>query len=415
MCMNTYFIGIGGVGIGPLAQIAADAGYNVSGSDPEKGPITESLERQGIPISHQQDGSFLRACHQEKPIDWVICSSAIDENNPELQAVRELGIKYSKRDEFLAHILEKTSIQLIAIAGTHGKTTTTSMMIWALQQLKVPISYSVGTTLSFAPSGAYSPESRYFIYECDEYDRNFLHFSPELSLITSIDYDHPDTYPTQQSYLDAFEQFGQQSRQIIAWRDQHSELFAKHPDSWILGDTLEFSLAGAHNRRNATLVQKALEKLGVAGDAKSALNSYPGSHRRFEKLADNLYSDYAHHPTEIAATLQLAREISDRVVAVYHPHQNIRQHELLGKYTDQFELAEKVYWLPTYLSREDPDLPVLAPEQLFASLTNKQNVTAAGLNDDLWKEIQEAREDGALVLLMGAGSVDLWAREILKA
>ena len=129
-----------------------------------------------------------------------------------------------------------------------------------------------------------------------------------------------------------------------------------------------------------------------------------------KKLADNLYSDYGHHPTEIAATMQMARELSDHVTLVYQPHQNIRQHEIRDQYYDQFELAEEIYWLPTYLSREDPNLVILTPNELIENITNKNNIHITDFNDDLWNNIQNARAKGNLVLLMGAGRLDGWAR-----
>jgi UDP-N-acetylmuramate--alanine ligase len=342
-----------------------------------------------------------------------VYTAARPHDQPELVKARELGIKTAKRDELLAHIIAEKNLKLIAVAGTHGKTTTTGMLVWTLEQLGVPVSYSVGTTLSFGPSGKFDPASEYFVYECDEFDRNFLHFQPYLSLITSIDYDHTDTYATEQEYLDAFEQFGHQSEQLITWQQEHSELFTPHPDAWILQESIAVKLAGEHNRRNGTLVLKAIEKLGLSGNAQAALESFPGTDRRFEKLADNLYTDYGHHPAEIAATLQMARELSDHVVLVYQPHQNVRQNELKDQYINQFELAEEVYWLPTYLSREDPNLAILTPEDLMQNISNRDAVQAADLNDDLWTIIQNVRNEGKLVLCMGAGSIDGWVRSQL--
>ena len=144
------------------------------------------------------------------------------------------------------------------------------------------------------------------------------------------------------------------------------------------------------------------------------LEQFPGTGRRFEKLADNLYSDYGDHPIEIAATLQLARELSDHVVLVYQPHQNVRQHEIRHQYADCMELAEEIYWLPTYLTREDPALPVLTPQQLTEQLTNRHVVHYADLDADLWCAIQTARHQGKLVLGMGAGTIDGWLRRQLK-
>lgn len=415
--MNIYFSGIGGVGIGPLAEIAHDAGYQVQGSDQHASLMTRELEKRGVLISLEQDGSFLEERHIARPIDWLVHTAALPEDHPELVRARHLGIHTAKRDELLAHIIADKQLKLIAVAGTHGKTTTTGMMVWALQQLGVPVSYSIGTTVSFGPSGKFDPESRYFVYECDEFDRNFLHFQPHLSLITSIDYDHPDTYPTAADYQSAFRQFIAQSAHTILWQNDADFIKSQDANTWCLqsDEVTSLALAGEHNRRNATLVLKALEHLGVSqrADACRALETFPGTNRRFEKLADNLYSDYGHHPVEIAATLQMAREVSDHVTLVYQPHQNIRQHEIREQYTDQFELADEVYWLPTYLSREDPNLAILTPAELTANLTNPDSVHIADLNDDLWVAIEKARQEGKLVLCMGAGSIDSWLRERL--
>lgn len=417
--MNIYFSGIGGVGIGPLAQIAADMGHAVTGSDLTPGLITQELSSQGIPFSIGQDGSYLQQCHESSPIDWFVYTAALPPTHPELVLAERLGIKTAKRDELLAVLIKQKGLSLIAVSGSHGKTTTTGMLVWALQQLGESVSYSIGTTVSFGPSGAYIQGSRFFVYECDEFDRNFLHFYPTLSLVTSIDYDHPDTYPTKADYSQAFRQFISQSDHTILWSgDAKSINLVPSASEWLLqeSEALDVRIAGAHNRRNATLVAKAIEYLNISSDSaqtRRAIESFPGTDRRFEKLADNLFSDYGHHPSEISATLQMARELSDDVVLVYQPHQNRRQHEIKNDYTDQFEAASQTYWLPTYLSREDPTLPILLPIELTAHLTNKESITLSELDDTLWSEIESARARGALVLCMGAGSIDGWVRQRL--
>lgn len=411
--MNIYFSGIGGVGIGPLAEIAADAGYIVSGSDLTESLVTRELSSRGIEVSIGQDGSFLQSRHEKQPIDWFVYTSALPDDHPELKLARTLGIHTAKRDELLAKIISDKGLKLLAVAGTHGKTTTTGMLIWTMRRLNIPISYSIGTTISFGPSGKYDKASEYFIYECDEFDRNFLHFHPYIALITAIDYDHSDTFPTKKDYLDAFHDFAEQSDQVITWRDQHGEIFDGLYQVSSLNDTdiNESNLHGLHNRRNATLVQTTLKRLGITEDTGQILDQFPGTDRRFEKLADNLYSDYGHHPVEIASTLALAREISDHVVLVYQPHQNVRQHEIKDDYTNQFELADEIYWLPTYLSREDNSLPTLSPEDLINGITNKDSIHIADMNDELWDNIQSARDAGKLVLAMGAGTIDGWLRK----
>ncbi len=414
--MNIYFAGIGGVGIGPLAQIARDAGHAVMGSDLNESLITQQLQSQGIALTIGHDTApFLAACHKETPIDWFVYTAALPTTHPELVLAQQLGIKTGKRDVFLAEFITHHKLTLLAVAGTHGKTTTTGMAIWALKELGVPVSYSVGSTLTFGPSGAYDPQSTLFIYECDEFDRNFLNFTPDISLITSIDYDHPDTYPTPEAYQAAFRDYIQASKQTIAW--QHDLAAINQPvtpaiTALAATDVLPIALTGLHNRQNATLVAQALHALGFHDDAQNqaVLETFPGTDRRFEKIAPNLYSDYGHHPTEIQATLQLARELSQKIVLVYQPHQNVRQHEIQHLYTDAiFNDAQEIYWLPTYLSREDPTQEILRPQQLTSQLKTT-SAHLADLDATLWDTIQHYRSSGYLVLCMGAGSIDGWLR-----
>jgi UDP-N-acetylmuramate--L-alanine ligase len=410
--MRIYFSGIGGVAIGPLSRIALGAGYEVCGSDKSPSLITDELVAAGISVSFDQSGAFLQAEHDKDPFDWLIYTAALPEDHPELVLARKLGIKTSKRDELLAQIIADKNLKLIAIAGTHGKTTTTSMLVWAMKQLQIPVSYSVGSTLSFAPSGEFDENSEFFVYECDEFDRNFLHFSPEISLITSVDYDHPDTYPTKESYLSAFREFGEKSQKVIAWQENATVFDEKNLFTMREIDQ-NITLPGMHNRKNATLVIEAIKSMDVPAEQFAiyqAINSFPGSGRRFEKLADNLYSDYGHHPIEISATLQMARELSDQVVLVYQPHQNVRQHEIIDQYTaDIFHDADEVYWLPTYLTRENPDLPILTPQQLAKNI-DPEKLYFAEMDDDLWHAITMAQATGKLVLCMGAGTIDGWLR-----
>jgi len=408
-----FFSGIGGVGIGPLAEIALDAGYSIVGSDISDSLMTDHLKKRGAMMSiGTQDGSYLFDMNQKDKIDLFVYTSALPSNHPELIKARELGIKTVKRDELLADIIKQKNLKLIAIAGTHGKTTTTAMTIWTFKQLGIPVSYSVGSTISAGPSGSYDKNSEYFVYECDEFDKNFLQFEPYLSLITSIDYDHPDTYPDEKSYLDSFGQFISKSKSIIAWKNQHGELYNDIPNAVLLKDSdiIDIKLAGLHNRKNATLVLKGLGQLGVEGDLKTSIESFPGVDRRFEKIADGIYSDYAHHPAEIHATLQMASELSDKIVVVYQPHQNLRQHYIKESYTNQFEQADTVYWLPTHLSREDLSLAMVSFEEMTANITNKNAIFKAELDDELLDKIKKAVSDGKIVVCMGAGSIDAWIR-----
>jgi UDP-N-acetylmuramate--alanine ligase len=420
--MRIFFSGLGGVGIGPLARIAKKAGYDALGSDQAPSPMVRQLTDEGIACAiGPQDGSFLRDEHTRNPIAYLVYTAALPADHPELVTARELGIMCLKRDGLLARIIAEKKLSMIAVAGTHGKTTTSGILVWAMKQLGIPVSYAVGTTLSFGPSGEYDADSRLFVYECDEYDRNFLHYTPELSIITSIDYDHPDTYPTLQDYQQAFNAFLDQSDATIMWHKDYDSLGQPRVSSDLVvleaATSLDhIHLPGVHLRQNAFVVERALMRLFPDlpyHSVTSAINSFPGTDRRMERLADNIYSDYGHHPAEIRATLQAASEVSDHVVLVYQPHQNVRQHLIQSEYTAEvFAKADSVYWLPTYLSREDATLDILTPQQL-STLLPTEHVHYADLNDALWQQIESHRSQGHLVLCMGAGSIDAWVRSHL--
>ena len=429
--MKIYISGISGTGMGPLALMAKNAGFEVVGSDLAAGAIYDELKKNDINVKiGPQDGEFLQS--QIDSIDWFVYTSALPADHPELVMAKNAGLKCTKRDELTAFLVEKLGLKVVAVAGTHGKTTTTSMIVWAALKLDLPVAYIVGTTLGFAPSGAYHPGDKYFIYEADEYDRNFLKYHPWLSIIPFVSYDHPDIYPTQEDYLAAFAQFEKQSEHVIKKTPNgivelengeetfHSEMF--EPD--------DFSLAGEARRIDATLAAEVayrmemteLESEGIiasyhVGGIVDILNEFPGAGRRFERIADGAYTDYAHHPEEIAATVEMAveeaklRGLGD-VVVIYQPHQNTRQHEVLHGYRDAFAGAKKVFWLPTYLTRENPDLKVLTPEDLISELADPSIAEPAEMNDELAERIREYQESGDLVLLMSAGPADAWFRKI---
>ena len=383
--------------MGPLALFAKGAGLEVVGSDLSKGAIYDELVRAGIPVFiGAQDGEFLK--ENLEGLDWFVYTSALPDDHPELVAAREAGVKVTKRDDFTAFLVRELGLKMVAVAGTHGKTTTTAMIIWASLKLGLPVSYVVGTTLGFATSGAYHAGDQYFVYEADEYDRNFLKYEPWLAVITCVSYDHPDIYPTREDYAAAFSQFEAQSRKVI-----------------LEGALDEFRLAGAARREDAGKALAAILEMAPEVDRAEVvkvLNEFPGVGRRFERLSDGIYSDYAHHPEEIAATVEVAREQAridglNGVVVVYQPHQNTRQHEVYQGYLHAFDGAAKVFWLPTYLTRENPELPVLSPEELFAGI---EVAEAAEISDELFREILEWRDKGYLVILMTAGPADGWLR-----
>lgn len=412
--MKIYVSGIGGVAMGPLAFIARDIGHQVIGSDAtDHGNVVPHMQENGFTVHIGQDGSQIREEHERSPIDWFVHTSGLPKDHPELRYAHEVGMKVSKRDAFLNEFMTEMELEMIAIAGTHGKTNTTAMVAWCLQQAGIPVSYSIGAQLPNGPFGKYEKGSRYFVYEADEFDRNFLQYKPAISIVTNIDYDHPDTYADQADYDMAYAQFIQQSQRVYVYSDafnapvEHVHSLEKDEDE------SSTTIPGKYIRQNARLV---LEMLAREFDvpmieAVDSINNFPGTSRRMEQLVEGLYSDYAHHPSEIVATIETGIEIADEVVVVYQPHQNIRQHEILDSYTDCFEGANHVYWLPTYLSREDPSLDVLSPDALIVHLTNKEAVTVSEMNDALKVAIQKHLASGAIVIAMTAGNLDAWLRE----
>lgn len=402
--MNIYISGISGTGMGPLALMAKQAGFTVWGSDLAKGAIYDELINAGIEVCiGEQDGEFLRE-KLNNGVDWFVYTSALPENHSELILAREVGIKCTKRDDFTAFLVSELGLKMVAVAGTHGKTTTTAMIVWAALKLGLSVAYIVGTTLGFAASGAYKPGDKYFVYEADEYDRNFLKYHPWLAVIPAVSYDHPDIYSTREDYEAAFLQFKMQSEKVV----EKSSF-----------DENEFKLAGEVRRKDAALAAEAILAMTPEikrGEIVEILSKFPGVGRRFEKISDGVYTDYAHHPEEIAATMGIVKDEKrlhgkKGIVAIYQPHQNTRQHEVRDGYFDAFLGADKVYWLPTYLTRENPDLPVLSPEELIDGLANKDVAEAAELDDGLAEKLRKYVADGYLVILMTAGPADGWLRE----
>lgn len=419
--------------MGPLALMAKAAGMEVCGSDLARGAIYDELVKAGIEVRiGEQDGEFLRE-KLEEGVDWFVHTSALPEGHAELKLARESGIKCTKRDDFTAYLVEKLGLKMVAVAGTHGKTTTTSMIVWAALKLELPVSYIVGTTLGFAPSGAYHKGDKYFIYEADEYDRNFLKYHPWLAVIPAVSYDHPDIYPTKKDYEEAFRQFRKQSEIVIEYRDgKITERATVDEDDFervSIYKPENFSLAGEARRIDAALAANVVFRMqqndfadkGMIVDYNASvvieiLNEFPGVGRRFERLAEGIYSDYAHHPEEIVATVNVALEEcklrgKNGVVVLYQPHQNVRQHRVRDGYHDAFVGVDKVYWLPTYLTREDANLAVIKPEEFIAGLDNAEVAEAAELNEELVKKIKEHLDANELVILMTAGPADSWLRK----
>jgi UDP-N-acetylmuramate--alanine ligase len=421
--MHVFFSGIGGSGMSSLAHLALDAQFEVSGSDVYVNDNIRSLQARGATILQEQSYERLSQWHSHIPIYWLVYSSALSSDHPELRFARENELKISKREGLIQFLLQAHQQKLIAVAGTHGKTTTTAMLSWLCRQTETPVSYLIGSRPAWSRSGYFTEDSEYFILEADEYDRHFLNYQPELSLLTSIGYDHPDIYPTREEYYQAFREFLHKSQKVVAFREDLDTLqftnWQELAKVWQLrrhwkghsADYSIFHLPGQHNRQNAALVRKAGELMGFEeAQIPSILSDFPGTHRRLEKLQPGLYSDYAHHPTEIKATLQAAQEWAESVIVVYQPHQNARQKLVAEEYPKAFSGAHKVYWLPTFEARESHER-IISAKELSKGLREYTILEIADLDEYLWQQVQKHIKAGEMVIVMGAGSIDQWFRE----
>lgn len=429
--MHIFFSGIGGSGIGPLARLAKQAGYEVSGSDKQESAATQQLQKEGITLHIGQTEEAIAKLHKKHPIDWFVFSSAVTRENlyhPELIFAKRNHIKHSMRDELLNQIITDKKLRLIGIAGTHGKSTTTAMVVWLFYCLKIAVGHSVGAKLPFAPAGELPSNATYFVYECDEFDYNFLAFHPYLAGITGVGWDHHEIFPTKESYLKAYRDFISQSQHTFIWKDDAAQLKLKNSEALTVlrqndpAIDATIALAGEHNRQDAW---QAVHLVHAATGAPIAalvdhINEFPGLRQRMERLRPGLYTNYAHTPEKIKAGLNTALELADHqdVVIIYEPLTNRRQHHIKDTYKDTFKGAKKVHWVRTYLAREDPNLKLLTPAELITYLDNPHIASPAEVDASLLKTIKQHLADGDMVVAMGAsgaGSLDEWLRQHVDA
>jgi len=430
--MHIYFSGIGGTGIGPLALVAKQAGYTVSGSDKQDSQYIQYLKKHGITDVHIGQGrEAIAKAHDKEPIDWFVYTSALpleNPNAPELVFCREQDIKTSKRDELLNQIIQDKKLKLVAIAGTHGKSTTTAMVIWLFKQLGVPIGYNVGAKISFGDIGEYADGAEYFVYECDEFDRNFLAFEPHLSIIAGVSWDHHEIYPTREDYQDAFREFIEQSAHTHIWQQDAIYLELQPSDTVMVLDEQHphiqnVTLKGEYTRLDAWQAIQAVHSLTHTPieDLLAHMNKFPGLQRRMEEIIPNLYSDYAHTPEKIRGAMSIALEMAQankqNLIVIYEPLTNRRQHFMMNDYKDCFDGAEQVYWIPSYLAREDPNQRIIPPQELIMRLSNPTIAVPADMDSGLKRTIQSHLHKGDMVVAMtggGGNSLDEWLRTEFK-
>jgi len=376
---HVHLIGIGGSGLSAIARILLERGYEVSGSDRTLSPLAMELAKIGVRIFAGH------AAEQVAGADLVVRSSAIPDQNPEVVEAGRLGIPVMKRQEFLEMLLQ--GLVCIAVAGTHGKTTTTAMIAWMLTALEKEPSFMIGGVSANLGVNAHAGQGTTFVIEADEYDGMFLGLQPQIAVITNIEHDHPDCYPTPESYSEAFLQFTRKLKPggllIVSAEDPGiSELRKVIPTGTRIktyslegleirasetgaletrvGEVhLSLQVPGIHNLRNALAALEVAAELGLPlQQAADALGVFRGTGRRFELRGEQggvtVIDDYAHHPTEIRATLAAARlrYPGRRIWAVWQPHTFSRTRLLFQEFAEAFAYADFVLVTDIYAARE---------------------------------------------------------------
>ena len=462
--LRVHLIGIGGAGLSAIAHVLLEQGVRVSGSDRQENERTRRLAASGATIFEgQETAATLTGLPARERPDVVLISSAVNEANQERQAAQRLGIPIVKRETFLPPFLGGRDV--IAVSGTHGKSTTTAMIVQTLHANGCDAGYIIGADLSSTAAkcaadavgggrtgygNAHAGTARTFVIEADEYDRMFHGLTPMVAVITNVEWDHPDCYPTPTSFVDAFRQFVAQVRAegcVIACGDDpgaealRRERATVDGPAWLtyglndgcdvqaVGETvgesggfaaavqngekslgrLQLQAPGIHNLRNALAALTVARRCGVPmAQILASLHQYTGIGRRFElkgtRRGVTVIDDYAHHPTEVRATLAAARNRfgERRIWAVFQPHTFSRTCAMLHDIARSFANADAVLVTNIYAARESGDGAMAAAEVADASA--HPSIRHSGDVEDTSALLHAEVNPGDVVLTLGAGT-----------
>ena len=445
---RVHFIGIGGAGMSAIAKVLVERGIPVSGSDLKRSRAATALAAMGATVQVGHDGANVEGA------GVVVASSAIRESNPELVAARAAGIEVLSRGEALASLLSDR--RSIIVAGTHGKTTTTSMIVSVLRAADLDPTYLVGGGLNDSGTNARSGAGELAVAEADESDGSFLLLQPAVSVVTNVEMDHMDHWASLEELRAAFRSFleatdadgaivvpmqdealledarsvgapittfgpgGDVSSSEVKLDRGRSAFSLRHGDREI---EVSLQVPGAHNVSNALAAAAACLAVGVELDmVASGLGRYSGVERRFHVKGQiagvTIIDDYAHHPTEVRATLAAARSGGwNRVVAVFQPHRYSRTAAFAGAFGDAFADADRVILTDVYGAGEEP-VPGVSGKLIsdaVCSVLPGRPVAYLPHRDELVAYLRAALRSGDAVLTMGAGDVTALGDELLQS
>ncbi|MHC5260783.1 UDP-N-acetylmuramate--L-alanine ligase [Streptomyces sp. UC4497] len=448
-----HFIGIGGAGMSGIAKILAQRGAQVAGSDARESATAQALRELGVTVHIGHD-----AAHLAPDATCVVVSSAIREDNPELARAKELGVPVVHRSDALASLMD--GLRPIAVAGTHGKTTTTSMLAVSLKSLGLQPSYAIGGDLDVPGSNADHGEGEIFVAEADESDRSFHKYKPEVAIILNVELDHHANYASMDEIYESFETFTGKitpggtlviaadqagaaeltrrvrdttSLKVVTYGESEGADIRIHKitprglasEVTVLMDgkllTFTVSVPGRHYAQNAVAALAAGVAMGIpARNLASALKSYTGVKRRLQLKGEvngvQVIDSYAHHPTEMTADLEAMRAAAadSRLLVLFQPHLFSRTQELGKEMGQALGLADSSVVLDIYPAREDPIPGITSALIIDAAREAGADVQAAADKDAAVAAVAGMAKPGDLVLTMGAGDVTELGPRILE-
>lgn len=436
---HIHFIGIGGISMSGIAQIMLQNGYKVTGSDRSESTITNKLSSLGaaVYIGHREENI--------SGAELVVYTAAVHGDNPEIIASKKQGVRLIDRAEMLGAIM-KTYKNCVGVAGTHGKTTTTSMLAHALINSELDPTISIGGELDLIGGNIRTGSKEYFVTEACEYTNSFLKFFPTVSLITNIEEDHLDFFKDLDDIINSFRSYALLTKDTgvtIAWgEDENIQKALKNSGCRVIyygiGDfeysaeniiyvdgypqfdcfergeklcNIKLNVPGEHNVQNALATIAVCRTLGADIEkAVKGIESFKGTHRRFEQKGycngAVVIDDYAHHPTEIKATLNAASSMPHgRIICIFEPHTYTRTKTLWNEFLEAFDKADEIILSDIYAARELPD--GVTTSEALAEAIKARGVNAKYIKgfDNIVKYVKENARKGDIVFTMGAGTV----------
>jgi len=419
---NLHFIGIGGAGMSGLALVSKQLGASVTGSDQAESSYSERLRAVGIELAIGHDAANLPGGAE------VVVSTAIPEDNPELVAARAAGATVLHRGDLLGELSQMKRV--IAVGGTHGKTTTASMIALVLLETGRDPAYLIGGELRATGTNAAWGAGEWAVIEADESDRSFLKLRRDVAVVTNVELDHHATYGSLSELEEAFDEFTSAADTVVGGGIARLaaagvELGPGTSRFTVDGAEITLQVPGEHNVLNALAALGALRAAGVEpAEAAPALAKFTGAGRRFEPHGRtaggaDVYDDYAHHPTEVRATLEAARTLEPRrLVAAFQPHLYSRTQMLAREFGEALALADLVVVLDIYRARERPeDFPGVSGylvAEAAADAAGGRPVWWLPTVDDAEQQLHAELAGGDVLVSLGAGNVDELAKRLTR-